>query len=75
MIEHIFQKLEDQIEKLLQRHDEIKRKNEEKDKEIIKISKELSQIQNQMEKLIKERDIIKKRLNDIIEKIDSSGLI
>ena len=70
-----FKILSEKTESIIQHCDTIKQDKERIEAQMLKKDRESRAIKKQLEKTLKERDIIKQRLDGIIEKIDSLDLL
>ena len=70
-----FKILSEKTESIIQHCDTIKQDKERIEAQMLKKDRESRAMKKQLEKILKERDIIKQRLDGIIEKIDSLDLL
>ena len=70
-----FENLSKKIEVIVEQYDKIKRDKEKIEAQMLKKEMENRETKRQMEKILKERNVIKKRLGAIFEKIDSLNLL
>ena len=70
-----FDKLENKIEAMVQRYEEMQRNTENFETQLHQKEKETLKVRKDLTKALKERDIIKQKLGNIISKVDDLGLI
>ena len=70
-----FDKLENKIEAMVQRYEEMKRNTENFETQLHQKEKETLKVRKDLTKALKERDMIKQKLGNIISKVDDLGLI
>jgi seryl-tRNA synthetase len=70
-----FEDLSKKIEIIIEEYDKIKRDKEKIEAQMLKKEMESRETKRQMEKILRERNVIKKRLGTIFEKIDSLDLL
>lgn len=70
-----FENLSQKIEIIIEEYDKIKRDKEKIEAQMLKKEMESRETKRQMEKILRERNVIKKRLGTIFEKIDSLDLL
>ncbi len=70
-----FDKLENKIEAMVQRYEEMKHSHESFETQMKQKEKETLNVRKELTKALKERDMIKQKLGNIISKIDDLGLI
>jgi seryl-tRNA synthetase len=70
-----FENLSKKIEIIIEEYDKIKRDKEKIEAQMLKKEMESRETKRQMEKILRERNVIKKRLGTIFEKIDSLDLL
>ena len=70
-----FENLSKKIETIIEEYDKIKRDKKRIEAQMLKKDMENRETKRQMEKILKERNVIKKRLGAIFEKIDSLDLL
>ncbi len=70
-----FEDLSKKIEIIIEEYDKIKRDKEKIEAQMLKKEMESRETKRQMEKILRERNVIKKRLGNIFEKIDSLDLL
>ena len=70
-----FDKLENKIETMVQRYEEMKRNTENFETQLRQKEKETLKARKDLTKALKERDMIKQKLGNIISKVDDLGLI
>jgi phage regulator Rha-like protein len=70
-----FDKLENKIETMAQRYEEMKRNNESFETQLQQKEQETLKVKKELTKALKERDMIKQKLGNIISKVDDLGLI
>lgn len=70
-----FENLSKKIEIIIEEYDKIKRDKKKIEAQMLKKEMESRETKRQMEKILRERNVIKKRLGTIFEKIDSLDLL
>jgi phage regulator Rha-like protein len=70
-----FDKLEKKIAAMVHRYEEMKRNNESFETQLQQKEQETLKVKKELTKALKERDGIKKKLGNIISKVDDLGLI
>ena len=70
-----FDKLENKIEAMVQRYEEMQRNTENFETQLHQKEKETLKVRKDLTKALKERDMIKQKLGNIISKVDDLGLI
>jgi len=70
-----FNKLENKIKAMVQRYEEMKRNHESFETQMKQKEQETLKVRKDLTKALKERDMIKQKLGNIISKVDDLGLI
>ena len=70
-----FEKLENKIEAMVDRYEEMRRDHESFETQLQQKEQETLKVKKELTKALKERDMIKQKLGSIISKVDDLGLI
>lgn len=70
-----FEELTKKIEKIIEKYDSIKKDKEKIEYIMLKKGKENQEIKKQLETVLRERENVKRRLDALVEKIDSLELL
>ncbi len=70
-----FEALSKKIEIVIEQYDIVKRDKQRIETQMLKRDRETQQIKKRLEKVLKERSLIKQKLDSITEKIDSLDLL
>lgn len=71
----ILDKLENKVEVMVDRYEEMKRSHESFETQLKQKEQETLKVKKELTKALKERDMIKQKLGNIISKVDDLGLI